>query len=173
MYSLTDSFTFFIGANDLLICGSNCAEDGEKKYKKAAKDSDAKGCKKSCPEDDDGSCEKACKSLGKCHVNELLVLYKLLTISLHFFSEKEAKKDAEKAATKEYESCNKKCFKEDSLISAFKVRCACRESFCFSSEHLISSMCLHLHSFTSAAPAKTPSRSVPRSAARRPRNQRR
>lgn len=53
------------GADSLLLCGAECAEDEAETYKKESKDADEKGCKKSCPEDDDGSCEKACKDEGK------------------------------------------------------------------------------------------------------------
>lgn len=81
------------GAADLMLCGSECAVDAEKKYKKEEKDYD-KDCKKSCGDEDD-ACEKACKD-----------------------EEKQAKKDAEDAAEKEYKHCNDDCFKEESFLSS-------------------------------------------------------
>ena len=92
-----------VGADELLLCGSDCAEEAEKAYDHELKDSYDKDCKKNCAEDDD-ECEKACKE-----------------------AEKDAKNDAEDAAEDKYEKCNEKCFKVESvfkfdLASAFKVR---------------------------------------------------
>lgn len=56
----------------MLICGSSCAEDSEKEYKKQSKGTG--DCKKTCPKDkeeDGGECEKNCKSLGMLSLSKL------------------------------------------------------------------------------------------------------
>ena len=111
------------GADDLLLCCADCADDQEKTYKKKSKSADEKGCKKGCPEDDDGSCEKACKSEGKMVVTFSTKVLKLTGTSSNCscFTAKQIESDAASKAKKDYEKCNDKCFKEEFLVSKFKV----------------------------------------------------
>jgi hypothetical protein len=83
------------GADDLLTCGSECADKAEKEYKDYEKDNKDKDCKKECLEGDE-DCEKLCKE-----------------------AEKQVKKDAEAAAETEYNKCSDKCFKESKHSFSF------------------------------------------------------
>lgn len=108
----------------MLICGSSCADESEREYKKQSKGTG--DCKKNCPKDkeeDGGECEKNCKSEGMLSYQSCVHIEASKNPNrMQMLTDKSIEKEAEKKATKSYSKCNEKCFSTDSVfMSTFKV----------------------------------------------------